>query len=125
MGQFFNLSQAAQAVDFHKEYYAERFTLEQKIFKFCSSETRYDFQIDGIVEDEGGDLIIFTLEPKSSTGIEIQTACYRCDNGECFFLRDWQDAFPQTLDEIAEFEWIFSDGKLAVMSNGRPRKNLL
>lgn len=124
MGQFFNLSQAAQAVDYHKEYYAERFTLEQKIFKFSSSDTPYDFQIDGIVEDEGGDLIIFSLHPKSSTGIVIQTACYRYDNGECFFLRDWQDAFPIILDEIAEFGWTREDGRPAVTLNGRPRKIL-
>ncbi len=70
--------------------------------------------------EEGVSLITFT--GNYPDGCTNTTACLLYeDTDEVFFLRDWQGGRPETREEIADYEWMTSDGRAAVLMDGLPR----
>ncbi len=82
------------------------------------------YTIDSELEvEEGVSLITFT--GNYPDGCANTTACLLYeDEDEVFFLYDWQSGYPETRDEIGDYEWRTSDGHIPVMMNGLPRRLL-
>lgn len=80
-----------------------------------------NYTIDSELEVEKG-VSIITFTGNYPNGCANTTVCLLYeDEGEVFFLRDWQGGRPETREEIADYEWTTSDGKNAVLINGLPR----
>lgn len=79
-----------------------------------------DYTISEVKElsEEGAYLVFAESE---ECGVETSFVAY--EDGTCYFLSDWQGAYPATEDEIAEYDdWVTEDFiRLPVILNGLPR----
>lgn len=79
------------------------------------AEETCKISIEKTIEDNEGMLVLF------STG-DCEAAAYIYDDGTLFHLRDWQSARPESIEEIADYDWLTEDGRPATMLNGHPRR---
>lgn len=82
----------------------------------CTGEC-IEYTINEIVDlSEEGAYLVFA----SSSDRETSFVAY--EDGTCYFLTDWEDAYPHNEDEIADFEWVTEDWKNSpTIFNGLPR----
>lgn len=88
----------------------------------CSGE-HVDYKITCINElSEKGAYLVFA----ESDGGSVQTSFVAYDDGTCYFLSDWQGAYPTNEDEIQYYnDWVTIDWeRLPVLFNGLPRRLL-
>lgn len=88
----------------------------EKIKKFDkdSSGEVVEYVITAVVQGDGIALYLFEADG-------IYSAAIAYDGGEVFFLRDWQGARPEALEEVAEFDWVCENGQDAIVFDGFPR----
>lgn len=106
--------------DMITEKYLEK-AIEQAEFN-CSGE-HVDYNITCINElSEKGAYLVFA----ESDGGSVQTSFVAYENGTCYFLSDWQGAYPTNEDEIQDYnDWVTIDWqRLPVLFNGLPRRLL-
>lgn len=82
--------------------------------------------VDVIILDSDAEAVLYGVK-----GAEFETAClqYRNDPRSVFVLDDWQGFYPETLDYLAEVEWIYcphgaddiKECQRAIILNGKPR----
>ena len=85
----------------------------------CSGD-RIDYTISEVKElSEEGAYLVFA----ESEEYGVKTSFVAYEDGTCYFLSDWQGAYPSTEDEIAEYnDWVTEDfERLSVILNGLPR----
>lgn len=91
--------------------------------EFNCSESMLIYNITGINElSEEGAYLVFA----ESDGGSVQTSFVAYDDGTCYFLSDWQGAYPTNEDEIQYYnDWVTIDWeRLPVLFNGLPRRLL-
>lgn len=91
--------------------------IEQAEFN-CSGKI-VAYNIDNIKElsEEGAYLVL-----ASSKEIKTSFVCY--EDGDAYFLDDWQGTYPTVEEEIQYYNWVTIDWKQAIVLYGLP-KNLL
>lgn len=52
---------------------------------------------------------------------ELDCSCIVYDDGTLMHLQDWQSGYPESGDDIEDYNWITEDGRDAVLMNGLPR----
>lgn len=72
-------------------------------------------EVTAQIELEGATLVLFTFND-----IEESSAIVY-EDGTLMHLRDWQSGRPETLEEIANFDWVSESGEEAVVLNELPR----
>lgn len=90
--------------------------IEQAEFN-CSGE-KVNYEIDNILPlSEDGAYLVFA----SSENCKTSFVCY--EDGTAFFLKDWQSIYPESEDEIENFDWVTIDWKdLPFCIAGLPRQ---
>lgn len=57
--------------------------------------------------------------------VKADEYCTTCaivyDDGTLYHLLDWQGGYPETAEEIEDYDWRTEDGRRAVMLGGMPR----
>jgi len=88
--------------------------------KNCSGKS-IEYTIDEVKElsEEGAYLVIAHSE-------DCETSFVAYEDGTCYFLSDWQGAYPKTEDEIKDFDnWVTINWEsLPIIFNGLPRRLL-
>lgn len=106
--------------DMITEEYLEK-AIEKAEFN-CSGE-HVDYNITRINElSEEGAYLVFA----ESDDLSVETSFVAYDDGTCYFLSDWQGAYPTNEDEIQDYnDWVTIDWqRLPVLFNGLPRRLL-
>lgn len=106
--------------DMITEEYLEK-AIEQAEFN-CSGE-HVDYNITEMKElSEEGAYLVFA----ESDDLSVETSFVAYDDGTCYFLSDWQGAYPTNEDEIQDYnDWVTIDWqRLPVLFNGLPRRLL-
>lgn len=89
--------------------------IEQAEFN-CSGE-KIEYTINGIkkMSEEGGYLVFASSE-------FCQTSFFYWEDGNAYFIKDWQGSYPLTEEEIPNYDWVNINWKESVIIfNGFPR----
>lgn len=72
-------------------------------------------KVTAIIELEEASLVLFEFNKAE----EASAIIYK--DGTLYHQRDWQSGRPETLEEIANFDWVSESGEEAVVLNELPR----
>ena len=93
--------------------------------EFNNSECHINYDITEIKElSEEGAYLVFAEAKDDDYGVKTSFVAY--EDGTCYFLSDWQGAYPKTQEEIADYEdWVTVEWEpLPFIFNGLPRRLL-
>ena len=91
--------------------------------EFNNSECHVNYDITEIKElSEEGAYLVFA-ETKDDD-CDVKTSFVAYEDGTCYFLTDWQGAYPKTEEEIADYkDWATVEWeRLPFIFNGLPRR---